>query len=101
MSIKAIFAIVLQNLSFFMAQRLTFIPFHLLSTAIALIRRGTIDDWAEQRLKHILLMLYLKDNNFTAATDVINKVSGLLCSKLGPEPTLPCFCICMPGDREK
>ena len=77
-----------------MAQRLTFLPIYLLSTAIALIRRGTIDEWAEQRLKHILLMLYLKDNNFTAATDIINKVCGLLCSNLGPEPTLPCFPHC-------
>eukprot|EP00795_Rhopilema_esculentum_P013565 gene13565-4453_t len=50
--------------------------------AIALVRKRNIDEWAEQRLKHVLLMSYLKDNNFTAAKDIVNKVDFRLTQRL-------------------
>jgi len=40
---------------------------------VALLRRQKADDWVDQKLNLILLYLYLKDNNFTAAEDVIKK----------------------------
>ena len=49
-----------------------------LFTAIALVRKRNIDEWAEQRLKHVLLMIYLKDNNFAAAKEIVNKVCAPL-----------------------
>ena len=42
--------------------------------AVALIRRKETDEWGEQRLKHVLLMMYLKDNNYSAAQDIVEKV---------------------------
>eukprot|EP00794_Sanderia_malayensis_P017344 gene17344-19076_t len=44
---------------------------------IALMRRQNITDWEEQRLRHILLFLYIKDNNFTAAKDIISQTELL------------------------
>ena len=45
-----------------------------LFAGVALIRRKSIDEWGEQRLKHVLLMMYLKVDNISAAREIVDKV---------------------------
>jgi len=49
---------------------------------VALIRRKESDEWAEQRLKHFLMMMYLKNDNYAAARDVVQKDDFRLTQRL-------------------